>query len=148
MAQILKEWRPRQATLETIEQANTILDEYDRQGYTMTLRQLHYQFIARDYGLNTQPACDRLDAIMNDARLAGMTSMEMLVGPASGIQCYGQPWPADTYYMHCDSPDNMKVKTIGSGYIEEYMSHRTWQERSSTSTSGTATSPRSAPAFA
>lgn len=40
-------------TLATIEQANEILEEYDAQGFTLTLRQLFYQFVARDLIANT-----------------------------------------------------------------------------------------------
>jgi hypothetical protein len=32
-----------------IETANAICEEYASQGFTLTLRQLHYQFVARGY---------------------------------------------------------------------------------------------------
>ena len=35
-------------TLDVIEQANAIISEYAMQGFTMTLRQLYYQFVSRD----------------------------------------------------------------------------------------------------
>lgn len=31
-----------------IDQANTIISEYDAQGFKLTLRQLYYQFVSRD----------------------------------------------------------------------------------------------------
>ncbi len=37
----------RSAALETIDQANAIFDEYAAQGFTLTLRQLFYQFVSR-----------------------------------------------------------------------------------------------------
>lgn len=49
----------RPATLAVIVRANQILEEYERQGFDLTLRQLYYQFVAR--GL-----------IPNDARLGGL----------------------------------------------------------------------------
>jgi len=58
-------------TLEVIRQAETICAEYDAQGFTLTLRQLYYQFVARDLIPNRQSEYKRLGSIINDARLAG-----------------------------------------------------------------------------
>lgn len=59
-------------TLATIEAANTIIAEYQADGFTLTLRQLYYQFVARDMLKNRQSEYKRLGAILNDARLAGL----------------------------------------------------------------------------
>ena len=56
---------------EIIDTANAILEEYAEQGYTLTLRQLYYQFVARDIIPNTVQSYGRLGKIINDARLAG-----------------------------------------------------------------------------
>lgn len=55
-----------------IEQANSIIAEYLTQGFTLTLRQLYYQFVARDLIANKQSEYKRLGSIINDARLAGL----------------------------------------------------------------------------
>jgi hypothetical protein len=39
-----------------IEQSNSIIDEYQSQGFTLTLRQLYYQFVARDLMANASRA--------------------------------------------------------------------------------------------
>lgn len=59
------------SSLVIIRQANEILKEMAEQGYTLTLRQLYYQFVSRDLLGNTQKNYKRLGAILNDARLAG-----------------------------------------------------------------------------
>jgi hypothetical protein len=59
-------------TLAIIEQANTIIDEYREQGFTLTLRQLFYQYVSRDLIRNLQTEYKRLGSILNDARLAGL----------------------------------------------------------------------------
>ena len=41
-------YSPHTATRQVIEQANEIIEEYAAQGFTLTLRQLYYQFVARD----------------------------------------------------------------------------------------------------
>lgn len=60
------------ASLDIIDKANTIIEEYQAQGFTLTLRQLYYQFVARDFLANLQSNYKRLGSIISDARLAGM----------------------------------------------------------------------------
>jgi hypothetical protein len=57
-------------TLDVIGQANAICAEYS--GYSLTLRQLYYQFVARGLVANNQQSYNRLGSIINDARLAGL----------------------------------------------------------------------------
>lgn len=59
-------------TLDMIDRANRIIAEYAAQGFDLTLRQLYYQFVARDLIRNTQQEYKRLGSIVNDARLAGL----------------------------------------------------------------------------
>src|SRR3990167_1372910 len=54
-----------------IAKANEICAEYMAQGFTLTLRQLYYQFVARDLIANKQTEYKRIGSIINDARLAG-----------------------------------------------------------------------------
>jgi len=61
----------REKTLALIEIANVIIDEYREQGFTLTLRQLYYQFVARDYIENSQRSYKNLGSVINDGRLAG-----------------------------------------------------------------------------
>lgn len=61
-----------------IEQANDIIDEYTAAGFVLTLRQLYYQFVARDLIPNTIQSYKRLGGIINDARMAGMISWEAI----------------------------------------------------------------------
>ena len=55
-----------------ITQANRIIVEYQEQGFILTLRQLYYQFVARDLLANTLRNYKRLGNIINDARMAGV----------------------------------------------------------------------------
>jgi hypothetical protein len=38
-----------QSSLAVIQKANDILEDYARQGYDLTLRQLYYQFVSRGF---------------------------------------------------------------------------------------------------
>ena len=67
-----------QSSLDTIGEANIIIKEYRAQGFRLTLRQLYYQFVARDLVPNTQRSYKRLGSIISDARLAGMVDWDAI----------------------------------------------------------------------
>lgn len=66
------------SSLETIRQAIEIIDEYQEQGYILTLRQLYYQFVARALCPNTTQEYKRLGGIVSDARLAGLIDWDSI----------------------------------------------------------------------
>jgi len=59
-------------TLVMIGQANEILSEYAAQGFTLTLRQLYYQFVARQIIANDDKEYGRLGRTIAGARRAGL----------------------------------------------------------------------------
>lgn len=63
---------------QVIKQANQIIDEYAAHGYTLTLRQIHYQFVARDWYENTQQNYKRLGNILDAARKAGLVDWDAI----------------------------------------------------------------------
>lgn len=73
---IQKAFRP--DTLAVIDVANRIIREYRRQGFTLTLRQLYYQFVARDLIANKQTEYKRLGSIINDGRMAGLIDWDAI----------------------------------------------------------------------
>jgi hypothetical protein len=62
----------RAKTLALIEQANEILIEYAAQGFTLTVRQLYYQFVARLLLVNSVAEYGRLGRAISDGRRAGL----------------------------------------------------------------------------
>ena len=60
------------AGLVAVKQAITIIDEYLAQGYTLTLRQIYYQFVARGWIANTQESYKRLGDIISRGRRSGL----------------------------------------------------------------------------
>ena len=65
-------------TAEIIEAANDIIREYQAQGFSLTLRQLYYQFVSRDILPNSQKSYKRLGGIVNDGRMAGLIDWEAI----------------------------------------------------------------------
>lgn len=57
-----------------IHEANKIIDDYQKQGFSLTLRQLYYQFVSRDMLPNTEKSYGKLGNVLSDGRLAGLIS--------------------------------------------------------------------------
>jgi hypothetical protein len=104
----------RDDTAAVIAQAEAICDEYSRQGYSLTLRQLYYRFVAGDLfpesrkwtqvggrwvrdpngTKNAEPNYKWLGSIANDGRLAGMIDWYHIVDQGRtlhGPQHWGSP---------------------------------------------------------
>lgn len=72
------ETNPNASTRATIEQANAILSEYVEGGYTLTLRQLYYQFVARGLIANNEKEYKRLSSVVTTGRMIGAISWEAI----------------------------------------------------------------------
>ena len=62
----------RRDSLTLIDKINRVIDDYAAQGYSLTLRQVYYQLVARDIIPNTERSYKNLGALISDARLAGL----------------------------------------------------------------------------
>lgn len=96
--------------LEIIGRAQGFLREYEADGFSVSLRQLYYQFVANGKGFpNTEQSYKRLGGIINSARLAGHISFESIED--RGRSC-DVPWA---------QPDPSGVLTdIEYSYSEDY----------------------------
>lgn len=72
MKQAYKDIRFNRSTLELINFLDKLIGEYQAAGYTLSVRQLYYQLVARNVVPNTEQSYKRVASIINDARLAGM----------------------------------------------------------------------------
>jgi hypothetical protein len=66
------------SSLDLIKTANGILNEYRDLGYRLSLRQLYYQLVARDYIENSVKTYKRIGNLVSDARLAGLLDWDMI----------------------------------------------------------------------
>jgi hypothetical protein len=84
------------AHMRIITKANEILDDYERQGYMLTLRQLYYQFVSSDSDFpNTDQSYKRLGGIVTDARLAGLIDFAQIEDRGRTVDTpYSQTDPA------------------------------------------------------
>lgn len=74
-----EEWNPSPRSVSIIQIANQICAEYRAQGYDLTLRQLYYQFVARDYLPNNQRSYKSLGTTIDRARKAGMLDWAYII---------------------------------------------------------------------
>lgn len=79
-----------------INTADEIISEYADDGLKLTLRQLYYQFVARDLIANKQSEYKRLGSIISDARLAGLIDWAAIEDRTRNLQAnYHNTDPAD-----------------------------------------------------
>lgn len=65
-------------TLQQIDRINAIIEEYLDAGYTLTVRQLYYQLVARDIIPNNEKSYKQTTSIVNDARVAGLIDWDAI----------------------------------------------------------------------
>lgn len=71
MREMYKEITFKRKSLEMIQRINGIIEQYQDQGYTLTVRQLYYQLVARDIIENNEKSYKQITSLVNDARIAG-----------------------------------------------------------------------------
>lgn len=89
-----EEFNFRKSTLARIAQANAIIAEAQAEGYTLTVRQLYYQFVARDLLENTMQNYKNLAAMVDNARKAGLIDWDAIEDRTRylrSITAYGGP---------------------------------------------------------
>lgn len=121
----------RESSRVLIEQADNIIREYQGRGYTLTLRQLYYQFVSRDLLANKQTEYKRLGKIVNDARIAGMLDWSAIEdrtrnvkrpnvweSPESIIRAVAQQYQEDPWITQPFRPEVWIEKDALVGVIE------------------------------
>lgn len=75
-----------QAAMDVIKAANDIILEYESKGMPLTLRQLYYQFVARDLFANNVGNYNKLGNLISDGRLAGLVSWTAIEDRGRNLQ--------------------------------------------------------------
>lgn len=97
-------------SLQLIDVANDIIKEYQAAGYDLTLRQLYYQFVARDYLPNHQKSYDKLGTLINNARLAGLVDWNAIVDRTRNV----------VFQSHWDSPEDILQGAAHSFAVDKW----------------------------
>lgn len=67
-----------QKSLQRLEQINSIISEYDSQGYRLTLRQLYYQLVSRDIIPNVERSYKNLSRLLTEGRMCGVVDWDAI----------------------------------------------------------------------
>lgn len=105
------DWNPRGDSLTLVEKAVEILVSPEFRSYNLTLRQLYYQFVARDIIPNTQKSYDRLGEIISKARLSGMLDWNDITDNVRGVGLWA---------FSSDDPVDCIRDAPGSFYVDTW----------------------------
>jgi len=103
-------------SLAMIEKANAIIAEYESQGFALTLRQLYYQFVARDLIPNNVRSYKNLGSVVNDARLAGLIDWNHITDRTRSLK--GR--------SHWDSPADI-IEAVSNSYHIDMWARQEWR---------------------
>lgn len=102
------------ASLKIIRQANHIIEEYQAKGFQLTLRQLFYQFVSRNWIKNTQKNYKRLGEIVSNARLDGRIDWNAIVDHTRFLRALN----------HFDSPADIIAATSPSFRVDMWATQK------------------------
>lgn len=78
MKKTYKPWKPKPASLQRVQDCNTVISSYLAQGYRLTLRQLYYQLVSKNIIANTEKEYRALSSLLSRARLAGLVDWDAI----------------------------------------------------------------------
>lgn len=73
-----REIRMSKANKERLKIINSIIQEYQAEGYVLTLRQLYYQLVSRDVVPNKQTEYSKLSILLKEGRMAGIVDWDAI----------------------------------------------------------------------
>jgi hypothetical protein len=104
------DWKPSKKSLELLEHVEEIVEDYQGQGYTLTLRQLYYQLVSRGLIPNTVKQYNSIGNLASKARLAGIVDW-------SAIEDRGRSRSANGHWEH---PSEIVRTAIDSYYKDRW----------------------------
>jgi hypothetical protein len=118
MKEFFTHWNPNFASISLVDSANRIIEDYQAQGYVLTLRQLYYQFVSKDMIENTEKSYKNLGNIITKARTAGLISWNAIEDRNRGVK---------THYIQ-ESDDNLVDRLAGLIRFDQWERQETYIE--------------------
>lgn len=101
----------RGASLKLVSTINTIVEDYQKMGYRLTVRQLYYQLVARDVIPNTERSYKNIVALVNNARLGGYIDWDAIEDRTRSFIARG----------HWDSGRDILYSAVHSFYMDRWV---------------------------
>jgi hypothetical protein len=118
MREQFEEHRFSKTSLALIKTCNEILSEYQAQGYKLSLRQLYYQLVARDYIRNSNKSYKNTGDLVKNARLAGLMDWNMIEDRNRGTHANS----------HWDSPAAILKSAAYSFHMDRWVGQSNYVE--------------------
>ena len=90
MREMYKEITLKRKSLEMIDRINAIIEVYQDEGYTLTVRQLYYQLVARDIIPNNEKSYKQITSLVNDARIGGLIDWDAIEDRTRSFEARGR----------------------------------------------------------
>jgi len=103
-------------SLGLVDVCNRIIEDYQSQGFRLTLRQLYYQLVSRDIIPNRQTEYKRIGSIVNDARLAGLIDWDAIEDRTRNIRTLA----------HWNHPEEI-MNAVAEQYREDIWADQDWR---------------------
>jgi hypothetical protein len=94
-----EDWNPRGDSQVVVTRANQVLENYRQQGITLTIRQLYYQFVSKNWLKNTERSYKKLIDMMSKARLAGLVDWDAIEDRTRNLQTIST-WDSPSDIIH------------------------------------------------
>lgn len=104
--------------LALIDKINSVIEEYQRQGYSLTLRQCYYQLVARGIIENNERSYKNTGNLINDARLAGLIDWNAIEDRTRNLKRLSH-WSNPQSIIESASEQYMKDTWQGQDYYVE-----------------------------
>lgn len=105
----------RRDSLALIGKINNVIEEYELQGYSLTLRQCYYQLVARGIIPNNEKSYKNTGNLINDARLAGLIDWYSIEDRTRNLQ----------RLAHWDSPKSI-IESASQQYRKDIWENQTY----------------------
>lgn len=87
---------------------NDIIDDYTKQGYTLTLRQIYYQLVSNNVIENSEKSYNNLGNLINNGKLTGLIDWEAIEDRTRYLR----------KNSHWNNPDEI-IKTAARSYKKD-----------------------------
>jgi hypothetical protein len=104
--------------LDKIAVCNSIIEEYAAQGFDLTLRQLYYQLVSRDYIANNIREYSNLGTLVSSARLAGLIDWSHIVDRVRNLETHAS-W---------DDPESIVDSAAQGFHLDRWKDQDTYVE--------------------
>lgn len=108
-------------SLEKIAIASKIIAEYMSEGYELTLRQLYYQFVARDYIPNTQREYAKLGSLISKARMAGLIDWKSITDRTRKVESVSHWSDPESIIETCAEQYAIDTRATQKNYVEVWV---------------------------